>query len=696
LKTIGLAGNPNSGKTTLFNALTGLRQKTGNYPGITTEVHSGTIDLLSDTKTHLLDLPGAYSLYPNTSDEFELVKLILADEAASDLNLILYVADVTELDKQLLLLTQLLDLGLPCVMILTMLDKLDDVDAEAIKSKLEAFFNIPVFLQNKPGKANQSALKSWLKSQLDSPIESVKHYYELTKKEITFLSDTNYLFPTHNLYRRLLYFHHQEKTGIPKVIDELPTLFKSERTKLQIAETLKRYESLQVLEHEVQRILRKPVLSRSDKLDRVVTHPIFGALIFFAILLFIFQAIYAWSELPMNWIDQIIAVSGNGLRNILGETMVADFLVDGLLAGLGGIIVFVPQIAILFFLLGLMEESGYMARVVYMFDHVMRRFGLSGRSLVSLMSAGACAIPAVMSARSIENEKERLITILVSPFVSCSARIPVYTILIGLAVPAITVFGVFNLKGLVFTSLYFASVLAALIFGFLLKLIFKRKNSSELLIELPHYKMPQLKDVLIQMWNKTKSFVLEAGKIILIISMILWFLGSFGPGEAMLEAENEARIEAETGQFSPDERDSHIGSKKLEASYAGIVGKWMEPVIEPLGYDWKIGIALLASFAAREVFVGTMATIYSMGDNGNEDALQTRLSNEINQKTGKPVFNFATSMSLLVFFLLAMQCMSTLAIVKRETGTWKWPILQFIGMSALAYIAAFLVYQYLS
>ena len=272
----------------------------------------------------------------------------------------------------------------------------------------------------------------------------------------------------------------------------------------------------------------------------------------------------------------------------------------------------------------------------------------------------------------------------------------IWSILIGLAVPAITVFGVFNLKGLVFTSLYFASVLAALIFGFLLKLIFKRKNSSELLIELPHYKMPQLKDVLIQMWNKTKSFVLEAGKIILIISMILWFLGSFGPGEAMLEAENEARIEAETGQFSPDERDSHIGSKKLEASYAGIVGKWMEPVIEPLGYDWKIGIALLASFAAREVFVGTMATIYSMGDNGNEDALQTRLSNEINQKTGKPVFNFATSMSLLVFFLLAMQCMSTLAIVKRETGTWKWPILQFIGMSALAYIAAFLVYQYLS
>ena len=465
---------------------------------------------------------------------------------------------------------------------------------------------------------------------------------------------------------------------------------------MQIAETMKRYELLQVLEQAVQKILRKPMKSRSDKMDRIITHPVFGALIFFGILIFVFQAIYAWAELPMNYIDAIISSLGGGMRRALGDGLVSDFLVDGILAGLGGIIVFVPQIAILFFLLGVMEESGYMARAVYMFDHVMRRFGLSGRSMVSLMSAGACAIPAVMSARSIENKKERLITILVSPFVSCSARIPVYTILIGLAVPAVTVLGVFNLKGLVFTGLYFASVLAALIFGFILKFFFKRDQSSELVIELPHYKIPNFKNVFIQMWSKTKSFVFEAGRIILIISMILWFLGSFGPADAMVEAENTARIEAESQQLDAEGVSAYISSRKLEASYAGKIGKWMEPVIEPLGYDWKIGIALLASFAAREVFVGTMATIYSMEHQDNEQMLQERLASEINPNTGKKVFNFATSISLLVFFLLAMQCMSTLAIVKRETGTWKWPVLQFFGMSGLAYLAAYVVYQFLS
>ncbi|MCL4153433.1 UNVERIFIED_CONTAM: hypothetical protein GTU68_052283 [Idotea baltica] len=348
----------------------------------------------------------------------------------------------------------------------------------------------------------------------------------------------------------------------------------------------------------------------------------------------------------MSWIEELLAGMGSITKSVIGENVISDFLVDGLFAGIGGVLVFIPQIAILFFLLGIMEESGYMARAVYMFDHIMRRFGLSGKSMVALMSAGACAIPAVMSTRAIENEKERLITILVSPFVSCSARIPVYTILIGLAVPAVTVLGLFNLKGLVFTGLYLVSILAALIAGFILKLIFKRDTSAQLLIEFPHYKLPNMKNVLLNMWSKTKAFVLEAGKIILIISMILWFLGSF---EASINGLNE------------DETTALISSKQLEASYAGHLGKWMEPVIEPLGYDWKIGIALLASFAAREVFVGTMATIYSLQQQDDGLMLQERLANEINPKTGEPVFNLATAMSLIIFFLFAMQCMSTLA-----------------------------------
>ncbi len=696
MKTIGLAGNPNSGKTTIFNLLTGLFQKTGNYPGVTTEIHTGYISLTDDAKVRVLDLPGAYSLYPNTSDEFELVKLILNESTTSQLELILYIADITELDKQLLLLTQLLDLGLPCVMVLTMVDKIGSADKSLLQEQLETFFGISVFmLDAKKGNA-RTECKDWIGRQIEQPPKRHEPYYQLSKEEVHLLTELPYKVKDHDLYRRLLYFHHHGKSGIPIMVDELPASYQSRQVSMQIAETMKRYEALQLLEQSLQHALQKPTQSKSDKLDRLVTNPILGPILFLSSLLFIFQAIYAWAEFPMNMIDHFFLGLGSTIRNMLGEHMFTDFMVDGVLAGLGGIVVFIPQIAILFFLLGIMEESGYMARAVYMFDHIMRRFGMSGKSMISLMSAGACAIPAVMSARSIEDNKERLITILVSPFVSCSARIPVYTILIGLAVPAVTVFKVFNLKGLVFTGLYLASILSAIIAGFLLKFFFKRDKSSQMLIELPHYKIPNLQNVFTQMWNKTRSFVIEAGKIILVISMILWFLGSFGPGKALIHAEDEALIEATRNNLSEKETASLISSRQLESSYAGRLGKIMEPVIEPLGYDWKIGIALLASFAAREVFVGTMATIYSMEHHDSDQILQERLASEINPHTGQPTFNFATSISLLVFFLFAMQCMSTLAIVKRETGSWKWPILQFVGMSILAYISAFVVYQTLS
>ncbi len=696
MKRVGLAGNPNSGKTTLFNSLTGLLQKTGNYPGVTTEVHTAETSIPDGQHVRLYDLPGAYSLYPNTSDEFELVKLLLSNQPEGNLDLIVYVADITELDKQLLLLTQLLDLGLPCVMLLTMVDKLDEQEANAIQRRLSEYFTIPILLHRSDKKSLIKKTKEWIGHQLSVSPTSSKPHFTISEDGMAILAEVNYLNSEDNIYYRWLQLHHEGKNGIPSRINEVPVAFTQKQTKFQIAETMSRYESLQLLEQNIKKILQKPTQSRSDSIDKVVTHPFFGGVIFLILLFFIFQAIYAWAEFPMNFIDSSVGLIGEGLRRILGQNMFADFIVDGLLAGLGGIIIFIPQIAILFFLLGIMEESGYMARAVYMFDHVMRRFGLSGRSMVSLMSAGACAIPAVMSARAIQNNKERLITILVAPFISCSARIPVYTILIGLAVPATTVLGLFNLKGLVFTALYVASIFAALFFGFVLKFFFKRNRSSELLIELPHYKIPNLRNVGVQMWNKTKAFVVEAGKIILLISMALWFLGSYGPGDRMIEAENRTRMEAVQNEMTQSQIDAAVASSRLEASYAGAIGKWMEPIIEPLGYDWKIGIALLASFAAREVFVGTMATIYSMENQEDELGLQARLAGEVNPKTGVKVFNFATSISLLVFFLLAMQCMSTLAIVKRETNSWKWPLVQFVGMTILAYTSAYFTYQWLS
>lgn len=668
-----------------------MRQKTGNYPGVTTSIHRAKFSLSPDTYAQLLDLPGAYSLYPNTSDELQLVKLLLDQQAS--LSMYVYVADVTALDKQLLLLTQLIDLNLPCVLFLTKTEGLSQEQLHNVKSVLQDEFSIPVLPIVRDASDNISTIKQFLSTHVGRTNDAHKTYYQPTAEQHEWLTKIDYQEFTSYTYSDLIAATYTELLPIKE--RRFSKGNQSKNVKWQIDETMIRYQKMQPVERAIKKILDTNSSSFSNRLDAVFTHPKLGSLVFFGILFFIFQAIYAWSEWPMEMIDRGVAGVGEWIGQLIGPGQLASFIVDGVLAGIGGVIIFIPQIAILFFLLSLFEESGYMARAVYLFDHLMKRFGLSGRSIVSLMSAGACAIPAVMSARTIENDRERLITILVSPFISCSARIPVYTILIGLAVPAVTVFGIFNLKGLAFTGLYVLSALVALLAGFVLKKCFKSDQSSALLIELPPYSMPSMKNVLVIVWSKVRAFVWEAGRIILLISMVLWFLGSYGPGEAMDRAEQSAKQEVIENKLEPAEADALLSSKKLEASYAGHLGKWMEPIIRPLGYDWKIGIGLLASFAAREVFVGTMSTIYSMGD-ADEVSLKARLNNEVDPKTGKHVFDFATSMSLLIFFLLAMQCMSTLAIVKRETKSWKWPIVQLVGMTTLAYLAAFVVYQVLS
>ena len=435
----------------------------------------------------------------------------------------------------------------------------------------------------------------------------------------------------------------------------------------------------------------------SQQLDRVLLHPVWGYAIFTFVLMLIFQAIFAWAQPFMDGIDAGVAWLNGQLKTSLPAGPLTDLLTDGILAGIGSILVFIPQIAFLFLLIALLEESGYMARVMVIMDRIMRKFGLNGRSVVPLISGVACAVPAIMATRSIGTRQDRLITILVTPLMSCSARLPIYTILIALVVPNQRVLGLFNLQGLALMSLYLLGLVSALLAAWVLKLVLRSKERSFFIMELPTFKLPRWNHVALTVWESVRAFVWEAGRVILAISIVLWVLGNYGPGNALDEAEIRVRTQETT--LSPNELQNRIASERLEASYAGQFGHFIEPAIRPLGYDWKIGIALLSSFAAREVFVGTMSIIYSIGAGDGDDegvTIRERLRQERNPLTGGPMYTPALAWSLLVFYVFAMMCMSTLAATQRETKSWKWPAVQLAYMMALAYGAAFVTYQLMS
>jgi ferrous iron transport protein B len=412
-------------------------------------------------------------------------------------------------------------------------------------------------------------------------------------------------------------------------------------------------------------------------------------------MLFVFQAIFAWATYPMDFIEAVFGILSSWCKEVLPPSLLTNLVTEGIIPGLSGVLIFVPQIAILFFLISILEEIGYMARAVYLFDRFLRRFGMNGRSVVSLISGGACAIPAIMSTRTIVNWKERLITILVTPFISCSARIPVYTVLVAFVVPYKPVWGIFNSQGLAFGGLYLLGIVTALLAGWVFKKILKAKMQSFFVMELPSYRSPDWQSVWRNIRNKVGTFITEAGKIILLISVILWFLASFGPPQKMEAAKDSARQDASAQGLDEAAAEDLLSSYKLEASFAGILGKTIEPIIRPLGYDWKIGIALICSFAAREVFVGSMATIYSIGSVDDEFRIRAHLAKQKDPVTGEAIFNYSTALSLLLFFVFAMQCMSTLAVVKKETKSWKWPFIQFSMMTALAYAIAWFAYNFL-
>jgi len=696
---VALAGKPNSGKSSLFNQLTGLKQKTGNFPGVTVDKKTGTTRLDENTQAEIIDLPGIYSLYPRSLDE-KIVAEIFSDRRNNYFpNKVVLVADATNLQSSLLLLTQLIDLRLPVVLVLNMVDLAAKSGQNIDLIKLSINLDLPVVLVNARTGQGIEKLKKVLAGHI--PVSKQK-IYSFDKEILPAVEEVKCHFKLESNYEAYQYLQQVENlTFLDKndktFIDELAKQYEFFPGKYQGAETIIRYQYIQDL-------LSKVVLKIADtewkrfsyRIDKVLTHKVWGYLIFFGILFLIFQSIFAWAQAPMDFIDSTFANLSNLLKDVFPGGPFFDLITQGIIPGIGGILIFVPQIAILFAFIAVLEETGYMSRVVFLMDKIMRKFGMSGKSVVPLISGWACAIPAIMATRTIENWKDRLITIFVTPLMSCSARLPVFAILVALIIPDDKLFGFFNYQGLALMGLYALGFSAAILSAVVMKWIVKSNERSYLIMELPTYRMPKWSNVGLTIVSKTKTFVFEAGKIILAVSIVLWVLASYGPAKQMNQAESVIDRQIQNHAASPDERESLLMAYRLEHSYAGIIGKAIEPAIAPLGYDWKIGIALITSFAAREVFVGTMATIYSVGNTEDQTTIKSRLKAEINPDTGGPRFTTATGLSLLVFYTFAMQCMSTLAVVKRETNGWKWPMIQLVYMTALAYFSALIVYQLFS
>lgn len=692
---VALIGNPNTGKTSVFNLLTGLHQQVGNYPGITVEKKIGVCNLPLDFKATILDLPGTYSLNASSLDENVVIELLLNKNDPLFPDVAIVVTDVENLKRNLLLFTQIKDLEIPTILVINMADRMEVKGITLDIPYLEQQFNTRIALISSRKKIGIDNLKMMI---VEYNKLSTQPCLNASSIDVPYFDSLRNAFPSQSLYKLWLVITQDVNfSKVDKKVIDSDNFAKSnaDLKRLQQKETIKRYQFINDVLKAGRTINKANASDFQSKLDRILTHKIFGYLIFFGILLLIFQSIFDWSSIPMDFIDETFANFAAFASNNLPAGVFTDLLSQGIIPGIGGIVIFIPQIAFLFLFISILEESGYMSRVVFLMDKIMRKFGLSGKSVVPLISGTACAIPAIMATRNIENWKERLITILVTPFTTCSARLPVYTILIALVIPKTHVFGIFNAQGLTLMLLYLLGFAAAIVSAYILNKILKIKGKTFFVIEMPNYKLPIFKNVGINVLEKTKAFVAGAGKIILAISIILWFLASYGPGTAFSDAENIVKTNPEFANYTEHEINSEINSYKLENSYIGLMGHGIEPVIRPLGYDWKIGIALITSFAAREVFVGTLATIYSVGDADNEDTIKNKMASEINPDDGRKVFDLPTGVSLLLFYAFAMQCASTLAITKKETNTWKWPVIQLFFMSGLAYVVALLAYQIL-
>lgn len=689
---VALIGNPNTGKTSVFNALTGLNQKVGNYPGITVEKKQGSCRLDRTTKARILDLPGTYSLNASSMDESVVVELLLNKNDLDFPDVAIVVTDVENLKRNLLLFTQIKDLEIPTILVINMSDQMQRKGIKIDLEKLGEKLNTRVVLVSTRLNLGVDQLKQIL---VDYRTLSTRPILDPNSIDQAYFESLGKAFPNQSLYKLWLVITQDvnfTKLERQKVADtaQLKTQPKSYLKKLQQRETIKRYQTINQILKETYQVNREEATDLRSKLDNLLIHKFWGYVIFFLILLTIFQAIFDWSSIPMDFIDSSFAHLSEWTKAQMPAGVLTDLIAEGVISGLGGIVIFIPQIAFLFLFISILEETGYMSRVVFLMDRGLRKFGLSGKSVVPLISGTACAIPAVMATRNIENWKERLITILVVPFTTCSARLPVYMILISLVIPDERLMGV-NYQGLTLMGLYLIGFLMAIVSASILNGFLKSPYKSYFVVEMPNYKLPLLKNVVLTVWEKTRSFVVEAGKIILAISILLWFMASFGPGKNFTDAAEIVSQEYALEPLEASELENKIASFRLENSYIGILGKMVEPLIRPLGYDWKIGIALISSFAAREVFVGTLATIYSV-ESDTEETIKKRMAGEI-RNDGTALFNLPTGISLMLFYAFAMQCMSTLAIVKKETNSWKWPTIQLFSMSIIAYIVALIAYQ---
>jgi ferrous iron transport protein B len=696
---IALVGNPNSGKSSLFNYLTGLNQQVGNFPGVTVDKKMGQSKIAPGLNATVIDLPGSYSLYPKRSDEWVAYKVLLNQDETIKPDMVLLVADASNLKRNLLFCSQIIDLGIPVVVALTMMDIAKRKGTQIDILGLERELGVPIVQINPRKNKGLEQLKKVIEQSAENlyqpPARDFIDNKALAANAIEKVKDH---YPEISNYTAIHYLINHEHflldDGMQDIIEQIEIDNKFNPTKTQAEEIMQRYGHIKHIMQQT--VVEADPLQKAmfnERLDDILLHRTWGYIILMVVLFLLFQSVFWVAKYPMDGIEWIFGELGGFLSNILPVSWWSDLLINGVVAGLSGIIIFIPQIMILFGLITVLEDTGYMARISFLTDKLMRKVGLNGKSVMPMISGFACAVPAIMSARNIENKKERLLTIMITPLMSCSARLPVYTILIALVIPSKVYFGFLSLQGLVMMGLYLMGTVMALIVAWVMKWFIKSAERSFFILELPTYRAPRWKNAFTTMIEKAKIFVFDAGKVIMMISLLLWGLSTYGPKQKMANVTSKYEQLIKENPQQAAELNKQRKTELLQSSFAGTLGKAIEPAIRPLGYDWKIGIALITSFAAREVFVGTMATLYSVGEDAdsNNNTLREKMAAAV-RADGTKVYNLATGLSLLIFYVLAMQCMSTLAVVKRETRTWKWPMIQLVYMTGLAYLMSWLTY----